>query len=158
MTRADDEPPIKLTPPVLTVIEPEEPVLTVNKPEEPLFSPSLLTVIKLDGPVLDAPVLTPPVLNVIKPDGPALTPPTLTVIEPDDTDKPDEPLIALRQHTTGQPMQLGGNETQTSASTSAIVGPDVFWRYFGRGCLLHSRQRRRLVRAQLHQIHCREDF
>ena len=109
VTRADDEPPVKLTPPVLTVIEPEEPVLTVNKPEEPLFSPSLLTVIKLDGPVL--------------------TPPTLTVIEPDDTDKPDEPLIALRQHTTGQPVQLAGNETQTSASTSAILGPS-FLAYF----------------------------
>ena len=109
MTRADDEPPIKLTPPVLTVIEPEEPVLTVNKPEEPMLTPSLLTV--------------------IKPDGPVLTPPTLTVIEPDDTDKPDEPLIALRQHTSGQPVQLGGNETQTSASTSAILGPS-FLAYF----------------------------
>ncbi len=131
--RTVDEPPVTLTPPVLTVIEPEEPVLTVIepeepvlnvfKPEEPLFSPSLLTVIKLDGPVRDAPVLTPPVLNVIKPDEPVLTPPTLTVIEPEDTDEPDEPLIALQQHSSGQPVQLGGNETQTSGGT-VTVGPD----------------------------------
>ena len=123
-------PPVTLTPPVLTVIEPEEPVLNVFKPEEPLFSPSLLTVVKLDGPVRDAPVLTPPVLNVIKPDGPVLTPPTFTVIEPDDTDKPDEPLIALRQHTSGQPVQLGGNETQTSSGT-VTVGPDDGAAYTG---------------------------
>ncbi len=113
-------PPVTLTPPVLTVIEPEEPVLNVFKPEEPLSSPSLLTVIKLDGPVRDAPVLTPPALNVIKPDEPVLTPPTLTVIEPEDT---DEPLIALRQHTSGQPVQLAGNEGETAEGT-VTVGPD----------------------------------
>ena len=119
VTRTVDEPPVTLTPPVLAVIEPEEPVLNVFKPEEPLFSPSLLTVIKLDGPVFDAPVLTPPVLNVIKPDEPVLTPPTLTVIEPEDT---DEPLISLRQHTSGQPAQLAGNEGETASGT-VTVGP-----------------------------------
>ena len=60
---------------------------------------------------------------MIKPDEPVLTPPTLTVIEPEDTDEPDEPLIALRQHSSGQPVQLGGNETQTFGGT-VIVGPD----------------------------------
>ena len=123
VTRADDEPPIKLTPPVLTVIEPEEPVLTVNKPEEPLFSPSLLTVIKLDGPVRDAPVLTPPVLNVIKPDEPVLTPPTLTVIEPDtdDPDDPADPLVALQQSADGSVSEPADGDLPADTTTDGVL-------------------------------------
>ena len=137
--------------PVVTVVEPEEPVLNVFKPEEPLFSPSLLTVIKLDGPVLDAPVLTPPVLNVIKPDGPVLTPPTFTVIEPDDTDKPDEPLISLRQHTSGQPVQLAGNEGETASGT-VTVGPEGA-AYTGVAVSFTPGSGAAWYELQLHQIH-----
>ena len=123
VTRADDEPPIKLTPPVLTVIEPEEPVLTVNKPEEPMLTPSLLTVIKPDGPVLDAPVLTPPVLTVIKLDGPALTPPTLTVIEPDtdDPDDPADPLVALQQSADGSVSEPADGDLPADTTTDGVL-------------------------------------
>ena len=100
--RSDDEPPVTLEPPKLTVIEPDD-------PDDPLVALQQ----SADGPVIE--------LDTDEPDDPPVTlaPPQLTVIEPD-TDDPDVPLVALQQ-SDGSVIEPANGDLPADTTTTGVL-------------------------------------
>ena len=102
--RSDDEPPVTLEPPQLTVIEPDDP----DDPPVALQQSADGSVSEPDDP--DDPPVT-------------LAPLQLTVIEPDtdDPDDPDVPLVALRQSADGSVSEPADGDLPADTTTTTGV-------------------------------------
>ena len=100
VVRSDDEPPVTLEPPKLTVIEPDE-------PDDPLVALQQ----SADGPVIE--------LDTDEPDDPPVTlePPQLTVIEPDT----DDPLVALQQSDGSVSEPADGDLPADTTTTGVLI-------------------------------------
>ena len=102
--RSDDDPPVTLEPPKLTVIEPatdDPPVALQQSADGPVIE------LDTDEPDTDDPPVT-------------LAPPQLTVIEPA-TDDPDVPLVALRQSDGSVSEPADGDLPADTTTTGVLI-------------------------------------